>query len=91
MKIWNRRLKKMKFMLLHSCQVKMNSWIFINHLVIPFVNPYPYSNWLSGIKTIIIPKDNAKDIDDIPKSVQDDLEIILADHIDTVLEHALVK
>ena len=45
----------------------------------------------SGIKTIIIPKDNAKDIDDIPKSVQDDLEIILADHIDTVLEHALVK
>ncbi|WRK55924.1 S16 family serine protease [Coprobacillaceae bacterium CR2/5/TPMF4] len=45
----------------------------------------------SGIKTIIIPKDNAKDIDDIPKSVQDDLEIILADHIDTVLDHALVK
>ncbi|GFI40887.1 endopeptidase La [Thomasclavelia cocleata] len=45
----------------------------------------------SGIKKIIIPKDNAKDIDDIPKSVQDDLEIVLADHIDTVLEHALVK
>ncbi len=44
----------------------------------------------SGIKKIII-KDNAKDIDDIPKSVQDDLEIVLADHIDTVLEHALVK
>ena len=45
----------------------------------------------SGIKTIIIPKDNAKDIDDIPKSVQDELEIILADHIDTVFEHALEK
>lgn len=45
----------------------------------------------SGIRTIIIPKDNAKDIDDIPKSVQDDLNIILADHIDTVLENALVK
>lgn len=45
----------------------------------------------SGIKKIIIPKDNAKDIDDIPKSVQNDLEIVLADHIDTVLEHALVK
>lgn len=45
----------------------------------------------SGIKKIIIPKDNAKDIDDIPKVVQNDLEIILADHIDTVLEHALVK
>ena len=45
----------------------------------------------SGIKKIIIPKDNAKDIDDIPESVQKDLEIVLADHIDTVLEHALVK
>ena len=45
----------------------------------------------SGIKKIIIPKDNAKDIEDIPESVREELEIVLADHIDTVLEHALVK
>ena len=45
----------------------------------------------SGIKKIIIPKDNAKDIDDIPQSVQDELTIVLAEHIDTVLEHALLK
>lgn len=45
----------------------------------------------SGIKTIIIPKDNEKDIDDIPESVQKDLNIVLADHIDTVLENALEK
>ena len=45
----------------------------------------------SGIKKIIIPKDNEKDIDDIPESVQRDLDIVLADHIDTVLEHALLK
>lgn len=45
----------------------------------------------SGIHTIIIPKDNAKDIDDIPESVRNDLTIITADHIDTVLENALVK
>ena len=45
----------------------------------------------SGIRTIIIPKDNEKDIDDIPQSVQKDLNIILADNIDTVLENALVK
>ena len=32
-----------------------------------------------------------KDIDDIPVSVQKELNIILADHIDTVLENALVK
>ena len=45
----------------------------------------------SGIHTIIIPKDNAKDVDDIPESVRKDLTIITADHIDTVLENALVK
>lgn len=45
----------------------------------------------SGIRTIIIPKDNEKDIEDIPQSVQKDLNIILADNIDTVLENALVK
>ncbi|MBO6046113.1 MAG: endopeptidase La [Erysipelotrichaceae bacterium] len=44
----------------------------------------------SGISTIIIPKDNAKDIDDIPESVRNQLDIILADHIDTVLDNALV-
>ena len=45
----------------------------------------------SGIRKIIIPKENEKDIEDIPESVRNDLEIVLADHIDTVLEHAIVK
>ncbi len=45
----------------------------------------------SGIKKIIIPKENEKDIEDIPQSVQDELEIVLADNIDTVLEHAVIK
>ena len=45
----------------------------------------------SGIKTIIIPKENEKDIEDIPESVQKDLNIILADNIDTVLENAVIQ
>lgn len=45
----------------------------------------------SGIRKIIIPKENEKDIEDIPVSVQNDLEIVLAENIDTVLEHAVVK
>ena len=45
----------------------------------------------SGITTIIIPKDNERDIDEIPESVRKDLKIILADHIDTVLDNALAK
>lgn len=45
----------------------------------------------SGIKKIIIPKENEKDIEDIPETVKNELEIVLAEHIDTVLEHALLK
>ncbi|MCB5238055.1 endopeptidase La [Niallia circulans] len=43
----------------------------------------------AGLKTIIIPKDNAKDIDDVPKSVREELDFILVSHVDEVLKHAL--
>lgn len=45
----------------------------------------------SGIRTIIIPKENEKDIEDIPEQVREDLTIVLASHIDTVLDTAIVK
>lgn len=44
----------------------------------------------AGITTIIIPKDNEKDLDEIPKSVREELTFIAVQHLDTVLEHALV-
>ena len=44
----------------------------------------------AGITTIIIPKDNEKDLEDIPESVREDLTFIPVQHLDTVLEHALV-
>lgn len=45
----------------------------------------------AGLKTIIIPKENEKDIDDIPESVRQDLKLILVEHLDEVLEVALLK
>lgn len=45
----------------------------------------------AGITTVIIPAENEKDIDDIPKSVRDDLTFITVHHLDQVLEHALVE
>src|SRR5699024_2068385 len=45
----------------------------------------------AGIKTIIIPVDNERDIEDIPKSVRDDLTFIPVKHLDEVLKHALVR
>ncbi len=44
----------------------------------------------SGLKTIIIPKGNEKDVDDIPKEVRDVLDIRFAETIDDVLQTALV-
>ena len=45
----------------------------------------------SGIKTVIIPKDNKKDLEDIPQSVLKDLEFHYVDHVDQVLKVALKK
>jgi ATP-dependent Lon protease len=43
-----------------------------------------------GIKKIIIPKENEKDLRDIPAAISKQLEIVLAEHMDEVLPHALV-
>lgn len=45
----------------------------------------------AGIRTVILPKDNAKDIEEIPESVRRELTFIPVSHMDEVLEHALVK
>ncbi|WP_353855047.1 endopeptidase La [Bacillus sp. Bos-x628] len=44
----------------------------------------------AGLKTIILPKDNEKDIEDIPESVREGLTFIPVSHLDEVLEKALV-
>ncbi len=43
-----------------------------------------------GIKTIIIPKGNEKDISDIPNEVKETLNIIVVEHVDEVLKQILV-
>ncbi len=42
-----------------------------------------------GIKTVIIPKENEKDLKDIPKEVLKELKVILVSHVDQVLVNAL--
>ncbi len=45
----------------------------------------------AGLQEVIIPKENEKDIDDIPESVRKELRFIPVDHLNDVLIHALVK
>ena len=42
-----------------------------------------------GIKTVILPKDNEKDLKDIPRSVLKDVKMILVEAMDEVLDTAL--
>jgi ATP-dependent Lon protease len=44
-----------------------------------------------GLKTVIIPKDNAKDLAEIPDNVKRGLDIIPVASVDEVLRHALVR
>jgi ATP-dependent Lon protease len=47
------------------------------------------SAYRGGIRTVILPKENDKDLKDIPEEVIKDLKIVLVDHVDQVLVHAL--
>jgi ATP-dependent Lon protease len=44
-----------------------------------------------GIRTVLIPEENAKDLAEIPLSVKNGLEIIPVSRMDEVLKHALVR
>jgi len=43
-----------------------------------------------GVKKVIIPKENEKDLKDIPATVLKAIEIVLVEHMDEVLPHALI-
>ncbi|NTS29876.1 ATP-dependent proteinase. Serine peptidase. MEROPS family S16 [Phyllobacterium sp. YR620] len=44
-----------------------------------------------GIKTVLIPQDNAKDLVEIPDNVKNGLEIIPVSHANEVIKHALIR
>jgi ATP-dependent Lon protease len=44
-----------------------------------------------GITTVLIPRENEKDVAELPASVKEGLEIVPVDHVDEVLSRALVE
>jgi len=44
-----------------------------------------------GIKTVLIPEENVKDLAEIPANVKEGLEIVPVSHVDQVLAIALVE
>ena len=45
----------------------------------------------AGIRTILLPKDNEADIDDIPQTVRRSLRFVLLERAQEALEYALVQ
>ena len=45
----------------------------------------------AGIETVILPKRNKKDLEDVPKKVQKDIQFLFADSMMDVLKIALEK
>ncbi|MBI2029564.1 endopeptidase La [Candidatus Gottesmanbacteria bacterium] len=45
----------------------------------------------AGIKKIILPKENKKDLEEIPDYITKDLKFVFVDHMDQVLNEAMVK
>jgi ATP-dependent Lon protease len=43
-----------------------------------------------GVKKVLIPKENKKDLKDIPPTVLKEVEIVLVEHMDEVLPHSLI-
>ncbi|MFW6097806.1 MAG: endopeptidase La, partial [Chloroflexota bacterium] len=45
----------------------------------------------SGIETVLLPKDNAKDIPELPERIREDLNLVTVEHLDEVMKAALLE
>lgn len=45
----------------------------------------------AGVDTVLLPKDNAKDIPELPERIREDLNLVTVEHLDEVLEIALLE
>jgi ATP-dependent Lon protease len=44
----------------------------------------------AGIKKVLVPKQNMKDIDELDKEVTQGLRIVFVEHMDEVISHSIV-
>ncbi len=74
-----------------SAEIAMTGEISIRGRVLPIggLKEKTMAALRAGIKTVIIPKANEKDLSEIDQTVRRSLNFILADHVDQVIETAL--
>ena len=71
--------------------VAMTGEITLRGLVLPIggLKEKTLAAQRAGVKTVIIPKLNEKDLPDVPAEVKENLEFVLAETVDEVLAAAL--
>ena len=45
----------------------------------------------AGVRTVLLPFENERDIDEIPKNVREQMNFVLIKNVDEALKEALVK
>jgi ATP-dependent Lon protease len=72
-------------------EVAMTGEITLRGTVLPIggLNEKAVAARRAGVKTVLIPRANEKDLTEVPEDVRQDLEFILVESMDQVLEHAL--
>jgi ATP-dependent Lon protease len=73
------------------CDVAMTGEITLRGKVLPIggVKEKLLAAHRAGVRTIILPKDNQKDLNDIPANIKDDFTVHLVESMDEVLKIAL--
>ena len=72
-------------------EVAMTGEITLRGKVLPIggLKEKSLAAYRAGIKTVLIPKGNVKDLDDLPKKVKREIKFVAADSVDTVFETAI--
>ena len=72
-------------------EVAMTGEITLRGKVLPIggLKEKSLAAYRAGIKTVIIPKGNVKDLEDLPKKVKREIKFVAADSVDTVFETAI--
>ena len=73
--------------------VAMTGEITLRGTVLPIggLNEKAVAARRAGVKTMLIPRANEKDLSEVPEEIRQDLEFVLIDNMDQVLGHALER
>jgi len=76
-----------------SCDVAMTGEVNLRGSALPIggLREKSLAALRSKIKKIIVPKENARDVSELPKEVKDNLEIIFMENVDDAIKHAIVS